>query len=480
MIASRVLTTWLKVLFVAAASTLGMVTVSSAHEVQPAIANLRINDTSVDVTLTWVLEAPLAGLDLEGLSDTNAAENAEEYDRFRALSPTDLERAFREDWPRISGQFGLAAAGEPLAMQLGEVDVPEEEILEFPRISRITLSADLPPGDGAVTMTWPAAFGPLVVRQVGVENGYSLFLMSGGVTDPISRAGPSDQSASEAFVEYVGVGFEHIIPLGLDHILFVLGLFFLALRIGPLLWQVTAFTLAHTVTLALGALDIIRISPDIVEPLIAASIVYVGVENVLARELTPWRPFIVFGFGLLHGLGFAGVLSDFGLGASHFVPKLIGFNVGVEIGQLAVIAAAFVAFGILFGRSAWYFRRIAAPVSIAISLIAVFWVLALTGIIDATGPWAAFAMLTEGGLAPLLVLVSAGAFAAVATGVEMVVGADLLRDVLGALTSFVMFLAVVATFTSGAWLFALALTAAWILAIRLQSLGEDPDETAHA
>jgi hypothetical protein len=146
----------------------------------------------------------------------------------------------------------------------------------------------------------------------------------------------------------------------------------------PLLWQISAFTLAHTVTLALGALEIVRIPPEIVEPLIAASIVYVGVENVLSKGLTPWRPVIVFAFGLLHGLGFASVLADFGLGASHFVPKLIGFNVGVELGQLAVIAIAFVLVGLWFGRKPWYKERIANPASVAIALVGAWWVVERT------------------------------------------------------------------------------------------------------
>ncbi|MFC6586423.1 HupE/UreJ family protein [Sulfitobacter pacificus] len=147
-------------------------------------------------------------------------------------------------------------------------------------------------------------------------------------------------SASEALVSYIPVGFDHILPQGLDHILFVLGLFLLSTRWGPLLWQVTAFTLAHTVTLALGAMGWVTIPGSIVEPLIAASIVYVAVENIFMRGLSTWRPLIVFGFGLLHGLGFASVLGEFGLPEGQFIPALIGFNVGVELGQLTVIAMA--------------------------------------------------------------------------------------------------------------------------------------------
>ena len=163
-------------------------------------------------------------------------------------------------------------------------------------------------------------------------------------------------------------------PKGLDHILFVVGLFLLSTKLGSLLWQVTAFTLAHTVTLALGILGYVSISPAIVEPLIALSIVYVAVENIMTDKLHRWRPVIVFCFGLLHGLGFAGVLQEIGLSSTHFVTGLIAFNVGVELGQLTVIAICFLAVGFWFGSKLWYRRLITTPASIGIAVIASWWV----------------------------------------------------------------------------------------------------------
>ena len=109
-----------------------------------------------------------------------------------------------------------------------------------------------------------------------------------------------------------------------------------------LLWQVTAFTVAHAVTLALGTLGLITLPQDIVEPLIALSIAWVAIENILTSRLHPWRPAVVFGFGLLHGLGFAGVLSDLGLPDDERLLSLLTFNLGIEIGQLSVIALALV------------------------------------------------------------------------------------------------------------------------------------------
>ncbi len=454
-------------------SSLALVTIARAHEVQPAIMDVTIGADTLDISVDWMVEAAVAGVDLEGLSDTNDAENADEYDRVRALSPEALEEALRAAWPGIAAQISIAAGERRLPLSLGDVEVQDVANVELARISRLALSAPLPADGSAITIGWEPSLGPLVVRQAGVEDGYAAFLTPGMVSDPIPREGGVEQTALEAFGDYVFVGFDHIVPQGLDHILFVLGLFFFSLRMGALLWQVTAFTLAHTVTLALGALDIIRLSPDIVEPIIAASIVYVGIENLFLRKLPPWRPFVIFGFGLLHGLGFASVLQEFGLGNAHFVPKLIGFNVGVEVGQLAVIAAAWVTLALFFGRFGWYHRRIAAPVSVAIAIIAAFWVLERTGVVGTNGPWSLFSSLTEGGFAPFWVMVAALGAAALLTALEMMdVTEDLFREFAGIATSFLMFLGIVAAFTSGAWIMAAIIAAAWVLALRLQSLGE--------
>ena len=140
----------------------------------------------------------------------------------------------------------------------------------------------------------------------------------------------------------------------------------------PLVWQISAFTLAHTVTLALGAMGWVNVPGSIVEPLIAASIVYVAVENIFAKGLNPWRPFVIFGFGLLHGLGFASVLGEFGLPDGQFIPALIAFNIGVELGQLTVIALAFLAVG-WFARKSWYRAGIAIPASCIIAAVGAYW-----------------------------------------------------------------------------------------------------------
>ena len=180
-----------------------------------------------------------------------------------------------------------------------------------------------------------------------------------------------DQRSSSVF-RYLKVGFIHIIPEGLDHILFVLGLFLLAAKVRPLLIQVTCFTLAHTLTLGLSIYGVISLPSSIVEPLIALSIAFVAIENVFTSKVRPWRPVLVFFFGLLHGLGFAGVLGEIGLPRDEFLFALIFFNVGVEVGQLAVIAGAFLLIG-FFRKKAWYRQKLTIPISVCVGLVGLYW-----------------------------------------------------------------------------------------------------------
>ena len=237
------------------------------------------------------------------------------------------------------------------------------------------LSGAIPADARAFRWTYAAEFGSSVLRvkRVGDDELVTSWLKDGIQSEPVPLTGAAAQSTIRLLADYVYLGFTHIVPKGLDHILFVLGLYFLSTRLRPLLIQVTAFTVAHSITLGLGLYGIVRISPAIVEPLIAASIVYVAVENILTSKLHPWRPFVVFGFGLLHGLGFAGVLQEIGLQRADFVTGLVGFNVGVELGQLAVITLAFVATGLWFRERPWYRSRIVLPASAAIALAGLFW-----------------------------------------------------------------------------------------------------------
>jgi len=171
---------------------------------------------------------------------------------------------------------------------------------------------------------------------------------------------------------FIKAGFEHIIPEGLDHILFVLGLFFSTLKLRSLILQVTAFTFAHSITLALASIGVVKLQLSLVEPLIFLSIIWVAVENTLFKKTTKWRPFVVFSFGLLHGLGFATLLTEYGLPKDNFISLLLAFNLGVEFGQLSVLLAAFILVRLIFIKTN-YKNQLKIPASILIGLTGLYW-----------------------------------------------------------------------------------------------------------
>ena len=180
-------------------------------------------------------------------------------------------------------------------------------------------------------------------------------------------------SKTDAAILYLKLGFTHILPLGFDHILFVLSLFLLSPKLKPVLWQATAFTVAHSVTLGLAMYHVITPSPKIVEPVIALSIMYVALENIISPSLKRSRIGIVFLFGLVHGMGFANALGQLGLPQNSYLTSLIMFNVGVELGQLAVILSAFFLFGKWFGNKPYYRKAIVIPLSALITIMAGYW-----------------------------------------------------------------------------------------------------------
>ncbi len=363
------------VLVVSIAQLFNFSSETAAHEVRPAIADVSLSADRIEIEIKLTAEPLVAGINLEGLQDTNDAPEADEHDQLRALPVAEFEQRFREAWPGLQdGFFVEGADGANVPLALDQLETEPRTDLELPRDTVLRLSAVLPADGGDIRFGWQAEFGPIIVRQLGGgDDAYAGFLDKGALSDPLPRTGAATESGWRVFARYIAVGFDHIIPKGLDHILFVLGLFLLSLKLRPLLTQVTVFTVAHTITLALASLGIVKVAPAIVEPLIAASIVYVAVENVFTNRITKWRPMVIFCFGLLHGLGFASVLGEFGLAQGRFLPALVGFNFGVEIGQLTVIALGFLLVGFWFGRKPWYRARISVPASVVIALVGVWW-----------------------------------------------------------------------------------------------------------
>ena len=174
---------------------------------------------------------------------------------------------------------------------------------------------------------------------------------------------------------YLKLGFTHILPEGFDHILFVVGLCLLSKKVKVIFWQATAFTIAHSITLAMSMKNVIVAPTALVEPIIALSILFVAVENLMLTELKPWRILLVFMFGLIHGMGFASSLNEIGLPRNKFTTSILSFNVGVELGQVAVILAVFMLIIFPLGKSLQYRKQVVFPLSIIIALIALYWTL---------------------------------------------------------------------------------------------------------
>lgn len=172
--------------------------------------------------------------------------------------------------------------------------------------------------------------------------------------------------------KFVPAGIQHIL-IGPDHLLFLVGLLLLGGTLRQLALVVSAFTVAHSITLSLAALSIVNPPARIIEPAIALSIVYVGADNLMVRGGRDMRAWIAFAFGFIHGFGFANVLREMDLPPTALGWSLFSFNLGVEIGQLVVVIAVATALAALRARSEAAGRRLAYVGSIAVIVAGAFW-----------------------------------------------------------------------------------------------------------
>ena len=347
---------------------------AAGHEIRPAVATLTLEaDGRYDVVLSVNIEAVVAAVSPQH-RDTDESPNAREYNRLRVLAPDALRPVVEAHLSQYLDGMVLQFDGARARPVLSGIDIPPAGEIALSRLTVVRLSGTAPAAAKTLTFRYAGRYGDCVLRVREAERLDAAWLKNGERSVPyVVGKGFDQRTLADVLYEYAVLGFTHIVPLGLDHILFVLGLLLLSTRLAPLLIQVTAFTVAHTITLALSVYGVVSLPSTIVEPLIAASIVYVAVENILTPNLKPWRAVVVFAFGLLHGLGFAGVLEAVGLPHGQFVPALVSFNAGVELGQLAVIAAAFLALGIWARHKTWYRARVVIPASAAIAAVGLFW-----------------------------------------------------------------------------------------------------------
>ena len=355
-----------------------------ADVVKPTLIEITADvkgETLIEVRAS--IEALLTGINAR-YKNTKNAPTAAQYDRLRKLQGDELREAFRPFEKNFLDSITLAADGAKVPLHVKRVKIPEPGYTKVPRISLILLEGPLDRDAKALKFYYPLRFADYAVRvrQVDKEAGkYHWSEWQWVRDDKGSRAFSladlfTRRPLHQVIWSYMKIGYVHILPKGTDHILFILGLFLFSARLRPLLSQVTMFTLAHTLTLGLTMAGYISLPDRVVEPLIALSIAYVGFENIYNREQKiGWgRLFMVFGFGLLHGMGFARMLADFGMPPNAFFTALFSFNIGVELGQLTIIAAAYALVGYWFGGKPFYRPRIIIPASALITLVALYWV----------------------------------------------------------------------------------------------------------
>jgi len=319
-----------------------------AHPGSTTTVSIDLRAGNADVTI--VSDAEALATKLEFVTQARATGAA------RDLSPASFSR--------LPQHLDLRFDGMPAPLSIAHIAVDANAQ------ATIHLTGAVP--STARTLTWatPLVYGayPVAVRANGHE---TLRWVQGRDT---SETFALDAAGPRTFLRGVWLGFTHILPRGLDHMLFVVGLLLLSTRASQLLLQVSAFTLAHSLTLGLCLYGVVSLPSRIVEPLIALSVAYVGLENLVASRLRSWRVALVFAFGLLHGLGFAEALASLNLSREDFVATLVSFNVGVELGQLTVIAAAAtLLYGGLRARREGWRRPVVRFASCAVGVMGLIW-----------------------------------------------------------------------------------------------------------
>ncbi len=369
-----------KVVFVIISVYMSLISVQ-ADVVKPALTEISVNtDGFFSIEIRTSVEALLTGINGR-FKNTQDSPNAAHYDELRALKPKELRERFALFEDDFRQAIKLYFDDETQNLNVSKVVIPQPGYTKVPRTSTITLTGTIDRSVQKLVWYYPNSFGDQAVRVRQVDEENEKWHWSDWqwiTTDVESEPFMLDevftkQSILQVVKTYTVSGYKHILPYGLDHILFITGLFLFSRKMKPLILQVTMFTVAHSFSLALAMLGIINLSPQIVEPLIAISIAYVAIENIFLHKLNTNRLFIIFAFGLLHGLGFASVLTDFGMPDDDFIKALVSFNVGVEIGQLSIILMMYLFLSYWIKNDNTYRKFAVVPISSVIALVATYW-----------------------------------------------------------------------------------------------------------
>jgi hypothetical protein len=354
---------------------------ASADVVKPALTEITVHaDGRVVIEIRTSLEALLSGIDGQ-YRNTQEAPTADLYDKFRIQSAQDLQKSFKSFHDDLLEGVNLTLEEQPVKLDIISIEIPEPGYTKVPRTSVIYLQGHISGDPAYLQWYYPARFGDHAVRVKLVDESRDFWhwsdyqwIRQDKISEPFILQGLSLQSPwYSVLLTYIEAGFLHILPRGTDHILFVIGLLLMSRTLRPLIWQVTMFTLAHSITLSLSTLGIFALPAAVVEPLIALSIAFIAIQNMFYRVVKRSRLSLIFAFGLLHGLGFAAMLKEFGLPEDGFLLALFSFNLGVELGQVAILFGCW--FLVVMWLRDWngYRRYFIIPASMLIAVTGLLW-----------------------------------------------------------------------------------------------------------
>ena len=344
---------------------LGLCLPADAHQVNLATARVAlVADRTVSV------ELGLKGSDVDRLIGTRIHDARQD-----AVDPVAVEAASAALLAYMKAHLAVTGGGTACSAGAAVILADGDGVIYRNNFACANAAGDIVYRSTVLTEKDPAARQVVLIAQGRSE--FQALLDAGNTTVMLAAVPPSLSSTMQ---RYLVTGIEHIF-LGYDHVAFLIALVLWARRLVPVIKIVTAFTIAHSITLSLAALDVLVIPGRIVEPAIAVSIVFVAVENFFSRDIDKrWR--VAFLFGLIHGFGFAGALREIGLPPNAVVPALAAFNLGVEIGQVAIVAIVLPVLGLVDRMLASdrtkpvRAARLVYAVSAVISLLGGYWLLA--------------------------------------------------------------------------------------------------------
>ena len=353
-------------------------TVSISHEIKPSIADFTYDENFLNIKIRLNAELILSNIDASKISNTNSSSLSDIYDKLRILNKIELEELFKSSWQEISTNIDIKINNETKKINLINIEVEDIKNFEISRDTHIYLQVLLNNNSEYFTFSWIKKYGPIILRENNndklEDELFTEYLQSGIESNQFSFNEKNFKNRLNSFIKFFVLGVQHIIPKGLDHILFIFGLFLFSSSLKKLITQITIFTIAHSITLIFVSLSLMKINPQIVEPIIALSIVYVGIENIFKNYVKEYlRYVVILFFGLLHGLGFALVLSDIGYRSTDLFINLISFNIGIEVAQISIVLVLYLLVALNFAKNKNYRMFFQVPSSILISSIGLYW-----------------------------------------------------------------------------------------------------------